>query len=169
MIINQLRDEGFTKQVMAGVFVNHTLDEITHIKAKTGIDLCQLSGDEPVNIMAGLTPNAFKALRPANRFDLAALLEEYPANPIAPAYLVDACVKGEFGGTGNQANWEVAALLAQAHKILLEGGLTSENVSDAIRCVNPWGVDAASGVECRPGKKDKEKMIAFINTVRNME
>jgi phosphoribosylanthranilate isomerase len=85
----------------------------------------------------------------------------------APALLVDASVKGVFGGTGITADWDSAAQLARQYPILLAGGLTPENVAEAVQRVHPWGVDVASGVESTPGVKDLNKIKAFIKAVRS--
>jgi phosphoribosylanthranilate isomerase len=79
---------------------------------------------------------------------------------------VDARVAGEYGGTGRQAPW---ALLADFHPpvpLILAGGLTPENVGEAIRIVRPYAVDVASGVESSPGRKDEDKMRRFIDNAR---
>jgi len=79
--------------------------------------------------------------------------------------LVDAAVKGSYGGTGITADWFAAAELAKRYPLLLAGGLTPENVADAVRRVRPWGVDVASGVEASPGEKDPGKMKAFVRAI----
>jgi len=83
--------------------------------------------------------------------------------------LVDADAPGLYGGTGKTVDWNQAALLAAQHPILLAGGLHPGNVAQAIKTVNPWGVDTASGIESSPGKKDKQKMQAFTARVRLAE
>ena len=80
--------------------------------------------------------------------------------------LVDAAVKGVYGGSGVTADWHGAAELAKKYPLLLAGGLTPENVAEAVSRVQPWGVDVASGVESAPGKKDPGKMKAFVQAVR---
>jgi phosphoribosylanthranilate isomerase len=85
----------------------------------------------------------------------------------SPAFLVDASVKGVYGGSGVTADWSGAAELAKKYQLLLAGGLTPENVAEAIRQVQPWGVDVASGVESAPGEKDPNKMKAFVAAVRS--
>jgi phosphoribosylanthranilate isomerase len=87
------------------------------------------------------------------------------------AVLVDAHVPGSFGGTGQTAPWEILAEWTQAKNninVFLAGGLTPDNVAQAIRTVRPHMVDVASGVECSPGKKDIEKMRRFIDVVRSL-
>jgi len=91
------------------------------------------------------------------------------ARSTAPAFLVDAVVKGFYGGTGLMADWSAAARLAKRYPFFLAGGLKPENVADAVRQVNPWGVDVASGVESSPGKKDIGKINAFIHAVRELD
>jgi len=109
--------------------------------------------------LSALDGKAFKAFRgvPNN-------LNSF-ANDGAPALLVDASVKGVYGGTGITADWNGAAELAKQYPLLLAGGLTPENVADAVRQVKPWGVDVASGVESAPGEKDASKMKAFVKAI----
>ncbi|MEJ2598369.1 MAG: phosphoribosylanthranilate isomerase [Anaerolineales bacterium] len=83
-----------------------------------------------------------------------------------PVLLVDAHQVGAYGGTGQTADWETAAMLARKYPLLLAGGLTPQNVDRAVRQVQPWGVDVASGVESAPGVKDRGKMAAFIQAVK---
>ena len=82
---------------------------------------------------------------------------------------MDASVKGSYGGTGMTADWKRAAELSKQIPLLLAGGLTPENVADAVRQVRPWGVDVASGVESSPGVKDVAKMKAFVQAVKRLE
>src|SRR5574341_979125 len=86
-----------------------------------------------------------------------------------PALLVDASVKDKYGGSGTTADWSAAAELAKRVPLLLAGGLTPENVAKAVRRVQPWGVDVASGVEAGPGQKDAEKASAFVRAVRQAD
>jgi phosphoribosylanthranilate isomerase len=81
--------------------------------------------------------------------------------------LIDAAVKGVYGGSGVTADWSAAAKLAKKYPLLLAGGLTPENVADAVRQVHPWGVDVASGVESAPGEKDAAKMEKFVKEVQS--
>ena len=80
--------------------------------------------------------------------------------------MVDASVKGLYGGSGVTADWDGAAELAKKYPLLLAGGLTPENVAEAVRQVKPWGVDVASGVEFAPGEKDPSKIRAFVKAVK---
>jgi phosphoribosylanthranilate isomerase len=80
---------------------------------------------------------------------------------------LDAHMDGALGGTGQTFAWELAAPLARARRVVLAGGLTAANVGAAVRAIKPWRVDVSSGVEERPGIKDRQKMQAFVEAVRN--
>jgi phosphoribosylanthranilate isomerase len=142
-----------------GVFVNASLAEIRATMNTCALTLAQLHGDETPEMLNSLYGKAFKAFRgiPENLNGFAR--EE------SPAFLVDASVKGAYGGTGITADWSAAAGLSKQYPILLAGGLTPENVAEAVRRVKPWGVDVASGVESAPGVKDVDKMKAFVRAV----
>lgn len=148
---------------LIGVFVNSSADEVKNILETCSLDLAQLHGDETPQIFAQLAPRAFKAFR-----GIPAGIEGYERKE-APALLVDASVKGLYGGSGVTADWSAAAELAKRYPLLLAGGLTPENVADAVRQVKPWGVDVASGVESAPGEKDAGRIKAFVQAVRDGE
>jgi phosphoribosylanthranilate isomerase len=81
--------------------------------------------------------------------------------------LLDAYSPAAYGGTGQSFNWEIAReAVKRGHRIVLAGGLTTDNVAEAIRHVQPWGVDVSSGVESAPGKKDAGKMLEFIRNTK---
>lgn len=144
-----------------GVFVNATVAEINATMDTCGLSLAQLHGDETAEMLSELDGKAFKAFRgipeSVNGF----------ARSESPAFLVDASVKDLYGGSGVTADWDGAAELAKKYLLLLAGGLTPENVAEAVSRVKPWGVDVASGVESAPGKKDPSKMKAFVQAVRD--
>lgn len=145
---------------LVGVFVNSSVEEIKDILQTCNLDLAQLHGDETPEIFAQLAPHAFRAFRGIPESNAGYERDE------APALLIDAAVKGVYGGSGVTADWTAAAELAKKYPLLLAGGLTPENVTDAVRQVRPWGVDVASGVESAPGEKDAEKMSAFVKAVK---
>ncbi len=91
------------------------------------------------------------------------------AGALPGAALVDAHVEGQFGGTGQTAPWELLANFRPRVPLILAGGLTPENVAEAIRMVRPYGVDVASGVESSPGRKDPDKVKRFIAAVRGCD
>ena len=144
---------------LVGVFVNSPVEEIKDILQTCHLDLAQLHGDETPEIFAQLAPYAFRAFRGIPESNAG-----YERNE-APLMLIDAAVKGVYGGSGVTADWTAAAELAKKYPLLLAGGLTPENVADAVRQVQPWGVDVASGVESAPGEKDAGKMKAFVRAI----
>lgn len=145
---------------LVGVFVNSSVDEIKDTLQTCHLDLAQLHGDETPETFAQLAPHAFRAFRGIPESNAGYERDE------APAMLIDAAVKGVYGGSGVTADWVAAAELAKKYPLLLAGGLTPGNVADAVRQVQPWGVDVASGVESAPEEKDAEKMSAFIKAVK---
>ncbi len=159
-IVSALQAAG-KKVTGVGVFVNETPERVRQVLETCALDLAQFSGDEPPASLAALHGRAFKAIRPSSNAEAEDWLRSC-ARRAAPALLVDAYVKGAFGGTGETGDWAVARRLAAQAPVLLAGGLTPQNVSAAIRAVRPWGVDVASGVESGPGVKDFARMAAFI-------
>jgi phosphoribosylanthranilate isomerase len=157
-IMSVIRRFGCVRYV--GVFVNASVAEICATMDTLGLNLAQLHGDEAPAMIDALEGKAFKAFRgiPEN-------VDGF-ARQKAPAFLVDALVKGLYGGSGVTADWNGAAELAKKYPVLLAGGLTPENVADAVQQVRPWGVDVASGVESAPGVKDPSKMKSFVKAVR---
>jgi phosphoribosylanthranilate isomerase len=145
---------------LVGVFVNSSVDEIKDILQTCHLDLAQLHGDETPEIFAQLAPHAFRAFRGIPESNVGYERDE------APFMLIDAAVKGVYGGSGVTADWTAAAQLAKKYPLLLAGGLTPENVADAVRQVRPWGVDVASGVESASGEKDAGKMLEFVKAVK---
>ncbi len=163
-IVNGLRRRGAVP-LLVGVFVNVAPDEILAIMGTTGLDLAQLHGDEPEGDFAALHGRAFKALRTATPEQALAEADRYGTLGVTagPQLLIDAYDPRAYGGTGHKADWDAAAAVAQRFdRMLLAGGLTSENVAAAISAVQPWGVDVASGVERAPGRKDHAAVRRFI-------
>ncbi len=168
-ITSVLRVE-FPQITLVGVFVNAPPAEIRAVLAACQLHLAQLHGDEPPETLAELGGLAFKAIRlSASEFaeESAHLFCRRPSVP--PSLLVDAAVKGLYGGSGVTTDWAKAAELSKQIPLLLAGGLTPGNVSQAIGQVRPWGVDTASGVESAPGRKDAQKMRDFAAAVREMD
>lgn len=167
-IVEQIQSDG-ERPLLVGVFVNSPLEKVRSILEITQIDLAQLHGDEPVSVVEQLHGRGFKALRPLSEEEAEIDAEWFaPHGPIAPVLLIDACRKDQYGGTGHTADWTIATKLAQRYPILLAGGLTPDNVAEAIRQVKPWGVDVASGVEVSPGKKDAARMRLFVEQCRGV-
>lgn len=163
MEITSVLKKRFPHIKLVGVFVNSSVEEMKDIMETCLLDAAQLHGDETVETIDALDGRAFKAFRGVpESVDGFARIE-------SPAFLLDASVKGLYGGSGVTADWAGAAELAKKYPLLLAGGLTPENVAEAIRRVKPWGVDVASGVESAPGEKDAARMSAFVKAVRVAE
>ena len=148
-----------------GVFVNHAPAEVEEIVTAVGLDLIQLHGNEEIERLRSGPGRAFKALRPADRQSAHTQAAHFaPHGPATgPRWLLDAYDPHAYGGTGQRADWAVAAELARQYPgLLLAGGLRAENVAEAVRVVQPWGVDVGSGVEASPGQKDHGKVRAFV-------
>lgn len=156
--------------LLVGVFVDEEAAAMAAMLDKCGLDLAQLSGNEPPSLVgdpsSSLYGRSFKALRPTSLPEAEAEAEWYAAperTPGQPSLLLDAYHPTLPGGTGRTTDWEMAARLAeQVPGLMLAGGLTPANVGEAVRRVRPFAVDVASGVEQAPGKKDPEKVRAFI-------
>jgi phosphoribosylanthranilate isomerase len=145
-----------------GVFVNAPEDFVLRAIAESGLTMLQFHGDEPPEFCAQFGLMSMKAFRIRDEASLAELPKF-----ATDAYLLDAYSAEARGGTGEKFNWELAVEAQKFGKpIFLAGGLTPENVADAVRKVQPFGVDVSSGVEISPGKKDHAKVKAFIEAAR---
>lgn len=123
----------------------------------------QFSGDEPDDLVLSFPRDlVIRAARLKDKRDL----KTVGLMPPCAAWLVDAAVPGQFGGTGKAARWDLAASLAKQRTVILAGGLKPGNVAEAVRKVRPYGVDTASGVEKSPGRKDAAKMRAFVREAK---
>ncbi len=143
-----------------GVFVDPSADELQEAAEGAALDVIQLSGDEPPEACVSAPRPVWKALRIApgtSAEDAVGRANAYAGNVL----LVDAGVPGEYGGTGELADWEVAAALTSRGRVVLAGGLEAGNVAAALDAVGPWGVDVSSGVEAAPGRKDEARINAF--------
>jgi len=145
------------KAVPVAVFVNEAPELIEEVCRKLRIDMVQLSGDEPQVIAKRIALRRIKAIHLREGLEVGAF-ENYPCE----AFLVDADVPGEFGGTGKRLDWEGIGGAKLGKPWILAGGLTPGNVLHAIHLARPYGVDVASGVEDQPGKKDPVKLKYFI-------
>ncbi len=152
-----------------GVFVDRPAAYVAVIMALAGLDWAQLSGNEPVSVLKQLKKRAYKAIRPRTYAEADAEASFYAAlSPrFGPRLLIDAYRPGEYGGTGQRADWRIAEQLARLRSIILAGGLTPDNVAEAVRTVRPWGVDVSSGVEKAPGVKDHDAIRAFVRNAKS--
>lgn len=150
---------------LVGVFVNEEPATVRSIMDACGLAIAQLHGDENAAYCHDLSRPAMKALRLKDRGSLLALAE-YQGRGAVRGFVLDRFSEAAYGGTGLITNWALAAEVAKSTRVLLAGGLTPENVREAISTVRPYGVDVSSGVESAPGKKDHAKMFAFLDAVR---
>lgn len=141
-----------------GVFVNAPVEVVEDVAEQVGLDVVQLHGDEPPEVCARLRRRVIKAVR-VDGPEAVARAREYPV----AAVLLDAHVPGLYGGTGRRFDWSLVRGLDKP--VILSGGLTPDNVGEAIRQARPYAVDASSGVETE-GEKDPEKIAAFVRAVR---
>jgi phosphoribosylanthranilate isomerase len=146
-----------------GLFVNATSCEINETLDAVPLDLLQFHGDETPEQCSGYHRPYIKALRVRPGDDIQAACEHYRS---ASGLLLDAFVDGVPGGTGLAFDWNLVPS-ALTKPIILAGGLTPENVSEAIEQVRPFGVDVSGGVELSKGVKDTRRVEAFIKAVRS--
>lgn len=151
--------------VPVGVFVNHDLDMVKRVFDDCGLGLAQLHGDESPGFCESLQRPVLRAIRLRDRSSYLALAE-WKGRIGVRGFVIDAFSDTAYGGTGHTTDWSLAGEVAKAVPMLLAGGLTPENVQDAIRQVQPYGVDVSSGVEQSPGRKDPAKIRKFIQSVR---
>jgi phosphoribosylanthranilate isomerase len=156
-----------SKVKTVGIFVNSLPADVLAVRKSVKLDAAQLHGDESVETVeeiARVLP-VIKAFRVEPEFPLATL-DEFPG---VFAFLFDAAQTGQYGGSGRTTDWDVARRAAVERRIILAGGLKVENVAAAIRIVRPYGIDVATGVESKPGKKDHGRLREFIQEVRRAE
>lgn len=148
-----------------GVFVNERPARIRRIASECGLSAVQLHGGETradVRALKGL--RVIKAFRVGPGFNTAAL-KDHPAD----AFLFDAKVPGQYGGTGRKFDWMILKKIRGLRKpVIVSGGLTPGNVAAAVRYLKPYGVESSSGVERRPGKKDAKLVQDFIHNAKKI-
>jgi phosphoribosylanthranilate isomerase len=145
-----------------GIFVNREAEDVARTAADCGLDLIQLHGDESPEYCRRFPPERIvKAVFPRSPEDLRAL-----AAYEVRAFLVDARDADLYGGTGKRADWELAAKLAKERPLILAGGLSIDNIGEALSTVAPGAVDINSGIERAPGIKDHDRMKRIIGLIR---
>jgi phosphoribosylanthranilate isomerase len=139
-----------------GVFVNQSSDYINGVASLVPLSVVQLHGDESPAFVAQLSRPVMKAI---TRRESAS---DWPKQVML---LVDVHDPVKRGGTGHVVDWTMAASVARERRIVLAGGLTPDNVADAVAAVQPWGIDVSSGVEVSPGVKDERRMAALFAAI----
>ncbi len=155
---------------LVGLFANQPLEEVNQIVEACGLDFAQLCGDEPPEYWQRVEAQVIKQIRvrrdePASRLieTIGPRLDEVVSR--GHLAVLDTHHEGAFGGTGRTFDWSIARGLSSSFDFLLAGGLSPENVEDAIGAAAPWGVDVSSGVET-DGVKDPAKIAAFARRAR---
>ena len=151
---------------VVGVFVNATLDHVAQMADGVGLTMIQLHGDEGPAYCGEAARRTgckvIKAARLRSGADVQALASFH-----TDYHLLDSYSPGVPGGTGETFSWEIAREHRGRVPVILSGGLTPDNVAEAIATVRPYAVDVASGVELSPGRKDPAKLAAFAEAVRS--
>jgi phosphoribosylanthranilate isomerase len=154
------------RALVCGVFVNQHLDEVTGLVDGIGLTMVQLHGDEGPAYCAEVArrtgAKVMKAAQVRTRADVRAL-EAFHTD----FHLLDAHLPGMRGGTGETFDWELVRARRSKVPLVLSGGLTPDNVAEAILATRPFAVDTASGTEAAPGIKDPAKVAAFVEAVHS--
>lgn len=146
-----------------GVFVDEASERVKNIIRDCGLNVVQLHGTETRSFCSVFPIPVIKAFRIKDP-DSLKIIPEYPV----AAYLLDSYVAGQLGGTGAKFNWDLAIEAKTfGRPIVLAGGLTPENVMEAVGSVRPYGIDVSSGVESKPGQKDHKKLREFIQRAKS--
>jgi phosphoribosylanthranilate isomerase len=147
-----------------GVFVDEEPEEVLRIAAEVGLDYAQLHGDESPETVTVLRRGGVKVIKALRVRGVGSLgvLDDYEAD----LFLLDAWSEKARGGTGERFDWELAKSYEGRGNIVVSGGLTPENVREAIRFFEPYGVDASSSLEDAPGMKNEERVRRFVSAAK---
>ncbi len=160
---SQIIDELPQSVLKIGVFVNEEEQRVREILQVCRLNMIQFHGDESPKYILKFREEVIKSFRIENENSLKNI-PKYKAI----AYLLDTYSQEGYGGTGETFNWDLAVKAKKFGPIILAGGLTPDNVVEAINQVQPYGVDVSSGVESYPGKKDPKKLEKFVKRVRGI-
>jgi phosphoribosylanthranilate isomerase len=142
---------------------------VNHIAEYCGLDWVQLSGDEPWDYLGEIEKQVIKAIRVRSQQDSEEIIAEISSGRQLRGdsfiCLLDCHVEGSYGGTGKTFDWRLASQVSHRYPVIIAGGLSPQNVAEAIHIARPWGVDVSSGVETK-GAKDASKIERFIQLVR---
>ena len=142
-----------------GLFVNQPAEHVGQVASLVHLGAVQLHGDETVEYAARLSRPVIKAVTTAN--------PQLAVWPARATLLIDVDDPVKRGGTGRTVDWAAAAAVAAQRKILLAGGLTPDNVAEAVGRVRPFGIDVSSGVERSPGVKDHQRLRALFEALHD--
>ena len=148
--------------VRVGVFVNEAPETVLAVRRTCGLDRIQLHGEETPEYCRRFPKGVLIKALSGRPKDVSFPLRDYPV----VAFLLDAADKGRRGGTGKEADWDLAARIARRHPLILAGGLNEANIERALARVGPRAVDINSGAEASPGKKNHEKVRRIIGLIR---
>jgi len=151
--------------VSVGVFVDEKAAVVQYLAAQVGLDWIQVHGQESPDYCRNLGRRVIKGFRIK---DERSLKDLEPFQGAVQAFLLDTYKRGQVGGTGETFDWRLAREAKKYGQVILAGGLTPDNVAQAIKVSQPQAVDTASGTEAAPGKKDPEKLRAFFSAVRGI-
>ncbi len=171
-IVSALKDNRAAIDVV-GVFVNAPASRVRKIADSCQLDWVQLNGDEPWAYCRELDMPVIKVIRVSRNYKPEKICDDlaYGARILAKQkhlFLIDSNAPEKYGGTGKTFDWKLAHPIAEQFQVIIAGGLTPENVTEAIRIISPWGVDVSSGVETR-GVKDMNKINKYIEAVRKAD
>ena len=170
-IVSGIKDAGWQGITTVGLFADQPIEEVNSTVSRCGIDMVQLCGNESMDYCSQVEVPLIKVIHVPEAMgpdDVPASLAPRLGELEQKGYMVtlDRKVEGLHGGTGQTFNWEVARVLSQeGFSFLLAGGLTPENVGEAVSVARPWGVDVSGGVETA-GDKDGDKVLAFATAAR---
>ncbi len=148
-----------------GVFVNASAGDVKRAVTEARLSAVQLHGDESALEYSNVGAPVIKAVALESNADV----ERTLALPAAVTVLIDTSDSVKRGGTGRNANWELARRVSEARPVILAGGLSASNVADAIEAVRPWGIDVSSGVEVSPGIKSGERLRELFAALAKAE
>lgn len=172
-IVKALKDSGAKTQAV-GVFVNAPMTSIKKVAETCQLDWVQLCGDEPWAYARELNIPVIKVIRVSRHYTPEQISTDlkYGTKVLGSQkhiFLLDSNARFKYGGTGMTFDWNLAKKPAKLYPVIIAGGLTPDNVAEAIRVTEPWGVDASSGLESTRGIKDMEKIIKFIKAARGTD
>lgn len=158
---------------IVGLFADHPIDQVESVVRKCGLEMVQLCGDESPEYSSRISVPVINQIKVSDNGQPEQVIEETrlrldEIQSLGQTPTLDKYHSDFKGGTGQKFDWTIAEVLAESYKFILAGGLTPENVSNAVAKVRPWGVDVSSGVETK-GVKDVRKIAAFAAEVRRTD